>query len=342
MGKVARREIRQRDGRAVLFYGASSRAPAGYEAPDRAPGIYESRWNPLRGEWVLVAASRQNRTFLPQRSDCPLCPSSANWSSEIPASSFDLAVFENRFPAMPPGGGSCEVVVYTEAHDSSFGSLSAKLLDELVDVWVDRYGELGSRPEIKYVYIFENRGEAVGVTLHHPHGQIYGYPFIPPVAATELAASRKHLRKAKRCLQCDVAESEVEAKERILVDDGGIIAYVPSFARYPFEVHVAPRLHAGALPDLSRNSRSALGSALQRVARGYDRLFGSPMPYMMVIHQRPTDGQPHPEAHLRAEFYPLLRMPGRLKYLAGGECGAGTFVSDGFPEAKAAELRAVI
>ena len=326
----------------MSLYGQYSGAPSGYRSPELAAGAYDRRWNPLRSEWVLVAASRQSRTFLPGLDDCPLCPSSETRSSEIPALDFELAVFENRFPAMAAGKGACEVVVYADQHDASFSSLSEHQLAALLDVWSDRYRQLGSRADVQYVYIFENRGEAVGVTLHHPHGQIYAYPFIPPVADRELRAGRDHARRVGGCLQCHLVQSELKSKERALFVDEGIAAYVPIYARWPYEVHVAPKRHVGALPDLSRVGRAALGRALQRVARSYDRLFDVPMPYMMAMHQRPTDGRAHPEAHLHVEFYPLLRMPGRLKYLAAGECGAGTFVSDGLPEEKAAELLKVV
>jgi UDPglucose--hexose-1-phosphate uridylyltransferase len=233
-------------------------------------------------------------------------------------------------------------VVYTQNHRESFADLDEEGIRQLVDVWLDRYRDLGSRKEIAYVFIFENRGDAVGVTLPHPHGQIYAYPFIPPVADHEMRAGRAHARRHRECLQCALIDSERSAGERLLFLEQGVAAYVPAYARWPYEVHVAPVNHHGALPDLSQTDRAALGQALQRVAAGYDRLFNQPMPYMMAMHQRPTDGRPHAEAHLHVEFYPVLRSPGRLKYLAGGECGAGTFVSDGLPEEKAAELKRVI
>jgi UDPglucose--hexose-1-phosphate uridylyltransferase len=356
---LARTRISQPDGRSVLLYGQHAAPPASYLAPERSAGEFQRRWNPLRQEWVLVAAGRQGRTFLPAQDACPLCASNDGHSSEVPASSFEIAVFDNRFPAMvsgnnrgpgpdaekdgpQPGGGVCEVVVYTDRHDDSFGSLEKCRLHQLVEVWTDRYQDLGSRSDVGYVYIFENRGEAVGVTLHHPHGQIYGYPFIPPVAETELRAGRAHIRATRGCLQCQLVQSEVDAEERLLFVEGGFAAYVPNYARWPYEVHVAPIGHVGALPDLLSPERGTFGEALQRVARAYDRLFDLPMPYMMAMHQRPTDGRSHPEAHLHVEFYPVLRMAGRLKYLAGGECGAGTFVSDGLPEEKAAEVRKLV
>ena len=210
MPRPVRTDIVQPDGRHVYLYGDFEPAPDGYRAPAMPNGVYQRRWNPLRREWVLVAASRQARTFLPERADCPLCPSRPDQSTEIPAARFQAAVFENRFPAMvpwPPAGGLCEVVVYTDEHDGSFASLPSERLDRLAEVWTDRYRELTARRGIKYVFIFENRGEQVGVTLHHPHGQIYAYPFIPPVPATELG------RHAGGCLQCELVRGELTARQ---------------------------------------------------------------------------------------------------------------------------------
>ncbi len=322
----------------MYLYGSFSPPPNGYEAPDVGAGVYERRWNPQRNEWVLVAAARQSRTFLPQRAACPLDPSRPDHSTEIPASRFGAAVFENRFPAMSPagGGGVCEVVVYTDAHEGSFASLAAASLERLVEVWTDRYRDLGARPDVRYVYIFENRGEQVGVTLHHPHGQIYGYPFIPPVAALELK------RPAGRCVQCALIKDELEDGRRLLARRSGVVAYVPASARWPYEVHVSTVAHRACLTDLVRATRITLVHAMQRVVQAYDRLFGVPMPYMMVIHQQPTDGRSHPQAHLHVEFYPILRDSGKLKYLAGSESGAGVFINDTLAEESAARLRALL
>jgi len=338
MPRAVRTDIVQPDGRHVYLYGALAPPPADYHAPSMPNGIYQRRWNPMRREWVLVAASRQDRTFLPDRADCPLCPSRPGHSSEIPASHFEAAVFENRFPAMVPerpSGGVCEVVVYTEEHDGSFATLSAQQLVRLAEVWTDRYRELVKRRAIRYVFIFENRGEPVGVTLHHPHGQIYGYPFVPPVAAAELR------RQTLGCLQCRLIADELKGGRRVLINQGGIVAYVPGYARWPFEVHLATRAHRAALPALTPTSRQVLLSAMQRIARAYDRLFQVPMPYLMAIHQAPT-GRPGPQAHLHVEFYPVLRDKGKLKYLAGSESGAGVFINDTLAEQSAGRLRALL
>ena len=234
------------------------------------------------------------------------------------------------------GGGVCEVVVYTDQHDGSFAGLPVASLERLVEVWTDRYRALSRRDDIDYVYIFENRGEQVGVTLHHPHGQVYGYPFIPPVPLSELRGS------TPACRQCRLIADEVDAKRRMLFSENGVVAYVPAYARWPYEVHVTTPAHRSSLLELTPAERRALVHAMQRVARAYDSLFQVPMPYMMLIHQRPTDGRNYPQAHLHAEFYPILRDSGKLKYLAGSESGAGVFINDTLAEDSAARLRQLI
>lgn len=339
MARLVRTDIMQPDGRHVHLYGDFAPAPEDYEAPAMPSGVYQRRWNPLRREWVLVAASRQERTFLPERAECPLCPSRPGHSTEIPAARFEAAVFENRFPAMVPrrpAGGSCEVVVYTDEHEGSFSTLPQTRLQRLAEVWTDRYRELTSRRGIRYVFIFENRGEQVGVTLHHPHGQIYAYPFMPPLAAAELR------RQTRGCLQCRLIADELNGRRRVLINAHGVVAYVPGYARWPYEVHVATRAHRAALPDVTPAGRRALLEAMQWIARAYDRLFDVPMPYMMAMHQAPARGRDAPQAHLHVEFYPILRDRGKLKYLAGSESGAGVFINDTLAEDSAERLRPLL
>ncbi|HVH65891.1 MAG TPA: galactose-1-phosphate uridylyltransferase [Candidatus Acidoferrum sp.] len=340
MARVARSDIVQPDGRHVYLYGDFSPPPEDYQAPTMPTGgVYQRRWNPLRREWVLVAASRQARTFLPERAECPLCPASPGHSTEIPASKYGAAVFENRFPAMvpmeKPAGGICEVVVYTQEHEGSFATLPAAALERLAEVWTDRYRVLSARSGIRYVFIFENRGEQVGVTLHHPHGQIYAYPFVPPVPAAELR------RQTHGCLQCRLIDDELKGKRRVLINGNGMVAYVPGYARWPYEVHVMPGAHRASLTSLSPAGRVALLLAMQRIARAYDGLFGVTMPYMMVMHQAPA-GKAVDQAHLHVEFYPILRDRGKLKYLAGSESGAGVFINDTLAEESAERLRAIL
>src|SRR2546423_8865655 len=271
-----RTDIVQPDGRHVYLYGEFAPPPDDYQAPAAPGGVHQRRWNPLRREWVLVAASRQGRTFLPERSLCPLCPSSPGHSSEIPALHYEAAVFENRFPSMvdePGSGGVCEVVVYTEEHEAAFATLAAGRLETLAEVWTDRYRELVARPGIRCVFIFVKRGELVGVTLHHPHGQIYAYPFVPPVAATELR------RRSAGCLLCRLIDDERKGRRRVLIDEGGIVAYVPGYARWAYEVHVTTKSHRPALTALTSSNRQAPLTAMQRIARAYGRLFDVPLPY---------------------------------------------------------------
>ena len=316
MPRAVRTDIVQPDGRHVHLYGDFEPAPAGYRAPAMPNGVYQRRWNPLRREWVLVAASRQGRTFLPERADCPLCPSRPEHSSEIPAARFQAAVFENRFPAMvpwPPAGGLCEVVVYTDEHDGSFATLPSDRLDRLAEVWTDRYRELTARRGIKYVFIFENRGEEVGVTLHHPHGQIYAYPFVPPVAATELG------RHAGGCLLCELVRDELTARRRVLINEEGIVAYVPESARWSYEVHVATRAHRPALPDVppagrrgfhQRHARRGIGGSPAQLARvGQSHTWRSK--HVFSSYARPTGPRWRLTAHAEPKNIAPHRCRGR-------------------------------
>src|SRR5204863_6110483 len=211
----------------------------------RPPDLSELRWNPLLEQWVTVAPWRQDRTYHPPAEHCPLCPTNPGMpETEIPEPDYHIVVFENRFPSYTGDQGRAEVICYTPVHDSSLGEQSVEHIRDLIEVWRDRTNELGRLPSVRYVYVFENRGEEIGVTLSHPHGQIYAYPFIPPLIETELASSRAHHRQTGRCLYCDLL---VEADgERTVVEEGGWLAFVPYFARWPYEVHIAPRRHLGS------------------------------------------------------------------------------------------------
>jgi UDPglucose--hexose-1-phosphate uridylyltransferase len=305
------------------------------------------RFDPLRKEWVAYATERNDRTFLPT-DYCPLCPSGAGGASEVPLDTFEVVVFENRFPAFGPDrrGGrvvrppttGCEVVVYTPEHTLTLADLPVDRVRLLIDVWADRYGELGSRTDVAYVYIFENKGEEIGVTLHHPHGQIYALPFVPPFAEAELQAAAEHRKSTGRCLHCDQLKAELDGP-RLLFAEDSIAAFVPHAARWPYEVHLYPRRHVTSIDRLDEGERSDLAAALLRVAGAYDRHFGFSTPYVMAMHQAPTDGRAWQEAHLHIEFYPPHRRTDRLKHLAGVELGAGTFVNDTRPEETASQLR---
>ncbi len=318
----------------------------------------ELRWHPVLREWVITATHRQERTFLPPRDYCPLCPTRPGGvPTEIPRPDYQIVVFENRFPALQrqppepavagspltpvaPAQGICEVVVYTPDHDSRLALRSVDEIERLIAVWTDRYQELGGYDFVKYVFIFENKGEVIGVTLHHPHGQIYAFPYIPPIIQRELASAADHLASTGRCLFCDILAAERGDGRRLVAENADFVAFVPFYARYPYEVHLFAAAHLGALPDLTPRQRRSLAALLKTVLVTYDNLWGFSLPYMMVLHQRPTDGEPHPEYHFHIEFYPPHRAPDKLKYLAGCESGAGTFINDTLPEETAARLRA--
>jgi UDPglucose--hexose-1-phosphate uridylyltransferase len=321
--------------------------------------LNQLRWDPTLREWVAYATHRQDRTFLPPAEYCPLCPTRlGGFPTEVPREHYDIVVFENKYPSFAPdagapdepgsaltptapGRGVCEVVLYSDDHDSTLASLSERRIENLVKVWADRYRELGARAEVEYVFIFENKGEAIGVTLHHPHGQIYGFPFIPPRPAKELRAAKEYKDdNGESCLHCDVLTQEHEDGRRVVVKGEHFTAFVPFYAHFPFEVHVYARRCAPAIADLDAEERRDLASVLKRLLVGYDGLFGFSLPYMMVMHQAPTDGKDHEGiAHFHIEFYPPNRTEDKLKYQAGSETGAGAFIMDVLPEKSAQTLR---
>lgn len=320
----------------------------------------ELRWHPLLGEWVISATHRQDRTFLPPAGFCPLCPQQEGGApTEIPRPDYQVVAFENRFPSLrpqppepeslgasawpvAPAGGACEVLCYTQRHEGSLAGLSLQEAVRLVRVWKLRFEDLAARPEVRYVYPFENKGEAIGVTLHHPHGQLYAFPYLPPLVERMLAQEAKHHQATGVGLHAAILAAEEADGRRLLLRNEDWAAYVPSFARYPYEVHVVPR---GECPDLGALAGRALvgfAQALLAIARGYDALWGFSMPYIMQLHQRPTDGGAYPGAALRAVFTPPLRTPTKLKYLAGCEAGCGSFINDARPEDTARALRVAL
>lgn len=321
----------------------------------------ELRWDPTKEEWVAYATHRQDRTFFPPPEYCPLCPTKpGGFPTEVPRESYDIVVFENKFPSFvpepgepeemggaltptAPGRGVCEVVLYADDHDATLAGLDERRIRNLIDVWADRYEELGSREFVDYVFIFENKGEAIGVTLSHPHGQIYAYPFVPPRPKKELEAARRYRGQNGRCLHCDLLSEEHEDGRRILAKGEHFTAFVPFYARFPYEAHVYARRCAPSIADLDAAERRDLARVLKRLLVGYDDLFGFSLPYMMAMHQAPTDGGDHGGvAHFHIEFYPPNRTADKLKYLAGSETGAGAFVMDVAPEDTAGELRTKI
>jgi len=242
-----------------------------------------------------------------------------------------------------PSSGANEVVVYSDDHHLGLVDMDAGRIARVVEVWADRYAALGARPDVAYVFVFENRGVAVGVTLHHPHGQIYAYPEIPPRARRELEVALAHIAEHGTCMLCDVVARERSDGVRLVARNRSFVAFVPFAARFPYEVHLTSLRHAASILDLTDPERLALAEILGGVLRGYDRLFGFPLPYVMSIHQAPTDDGEHQHvSHFHIEFTPAHRTADKLKYLAGSELGAGAFVNDTAPEETAPLLRAAV
>lgn len=320
----------------------------------------ELRFNPLLGEWTATATVRQDRTFFPPDNYCPLCPTEpGGFPTEIPAATYDIVAFENKFPSLRrnppepavegselypvrPSQGVCEVVVYTPDHDSTLAAQPVEQIQKLVMVWRDRTRELGARDFVDHVFIFENKGKEVGVTLPHPHGQIYAYPFIPPYIQRELKQTKEYFNENGRCLLCHIAAKEKEAGARVIAENASFVAFIPFFARYPYELHIYSKRHFGKFTDLTDSEVRDLAVILKQVLTAFDKLFERSFPYIMCVHQAPTDGGDHGHYHFHIEFYPPMRSATKLKYLAGSEAGAGMFINDTLPEEKAAELRALV
>ncbi len=346
------------DGRDLTLYGhapiVADAAPSPFAEPlTSQPHL---RRHPLRDEWVTYAAHRQNRTFLPPPEYNPLAVTrDAAAPTELPAGQWDVAVFDNRFPSLSLAAdahpvsvvdtagaiGKCEVVVFTQDPSASLAALPLERIELLLQVWADRTRRLAALPEIEYVLPFENRGAEVGVTLHHPHGQIYAYPSVPPVPARMQQVATEYFRKHGRGVLQDHIAREMASGERMLYRGEHAVAFVPACARYPYEVWVAPIAPVATFADLTDAQRDDLARALKTVLLKYDGLWDRPFPYLMAWFQAPTDGKPHPESHLHAEFYPPYRTRDRLKYLAGTEIAAGWFAMDALPEDKARELQRV-
>ncbi|MFB6201964.1 MAG: galactose-1-phosphate uridylyltransferase [Halorhabdus sp.] len=318
----------------------------------------ERRWDPTRREWVVTATHRQERTFKPPEDYCPFCPTAADAEvpTAIPESDYDVVVVENGFPSLQPeppapavdgtalqpvekATGQCEVVLFTADHDGQMSTEPVSRFAKMVRVWRDRYEELGAVEDHEYVYIFENKGEEVGVTLHHPHGQIYAYPFVPPTVRRELDASAEHREKTGTCLFCDLLADERADGRRIVAENDSFTAVVPFHARWTYEVHVYANEHVPALSEFTERQERDLARLLKSVLVRYDALFDFEMPYVMATHQQPTNGDHAKDAHYHIEFYPPYRTADKLKYPAGSERGAGTYINNKLPREAAAELR---
>jgi UDPglucose--hexose-1-phosphate uridylyltransferase len=290
---------------------------------------------------VVIAAARQDRTFLPPADQCPLDPSRPGHPTEIPADSYDVAVFENRFPSLAEPLGRCEVVCFTSSHDSSFAALPPRRVRTVLEAWIDRTEALSVLPGTRQVYCFENRGEEIGVTLHHPHGQIYAFPFVAPRLAQMVAQAREYgLGHSGANLFDDLVAAEVAAGVRVVTRNEHWVAFVPEAARWPYEVRIFPVSRVPDLPLLGEPARAAFGPLYLDVLRRFDALFDRPAPYIAAWHQAPVgfdDARSRFAAHL--QVLSVRRAAGKLKYLAGTESGMGVWINDIVPEEAAQRLR---
>lgn len=334
------------DGRELLLYGhAPFEGEAGHEHADAGGAPSHMRWHPLRREWVVYAAARQGRTFLPNVQDCPLCPTRDGTSGEVPFSAFEIAVFENRFPAftetkiepsqargveLAAAQGRCEVIVYSADHHASLATLPAERLVLLIEVWGARVRDMRERG-YPCILPFENRGEEIGVTLHHPHGQLYAFPFVP--AQLRRAAEAQ----ADRPVMASLIESLDPAL--ILHNEPEVLSFVPPFAMFPYEVWLTPRRRVSSPEFLSEGERHAMARGLRDAMRRLDGLFSKPMPYILTVQAAPAGFEE--SFHMAIEIRPFRRDAGKLKFLAGVEQGAGIFLVDVLPEAAAQRLRSV-
>jgi UDPglucose--hexose-1-phosphate uridylyltransferase len=359
------------DGRELIYFDSGdAEALAAY--PDTRPldpvvTSSETRYDPVLGEWVSIAAHRQGRTYHPPANSCPLCPSTDQWQSEIPAPRYEVVVFENRFPALAgaptepdtvadpagesaiglarPGGGRCEVVCFTSEHDSSFAALDQRQAGVVLEAWTDRTAELSALPGIRQVYCFENRGSEIGVSLSHPHGQIYAFPFVTPKTARAVANAAAYRASTGRNLFDDLLAAEL-AGPRVVIDGEHWVAFVPFAARWPYEAHLYPKRRVADFTRLNDAERADFPRVYLELLRRFDRLFDRPQPtpYIAAWHQAPVaalDDRSAPELALHLELFTVQRTADKLKYLAGTESGMGAFMNDVTPERAAARLREV-
>jgi len=350
--RVAGRDVHRRhhpksDGRDLFLYGYQPHRSERIDGEElQAITDSELRFHPLRGEWSIYAAGRQNRTFKPSAAANPLAPSRFGAPlTEIPFADFELAVFSNRFPSlyadapMPApsdlelqaADGACEVIVYSPEASGSLATLSQARRRLLVEAWIDRYAAMFDQGST-FVLPFENRGDEVGVTLHHPHGQIYGFPIIPVPQQTALDAFEQGYDLA--------ADVEAWGSTYQISQAGGLVSYTPRYARFPYEVWISAIEPVSGPWAFSEDQSDGFAHLLGDTVRRYDAFFGRETPYMLSLHAAPRGREGR--FQFTAQFYPLLRAPDRVKYLASVEQATGVFTVDILPRQAADALRGAI
>ncbi|MBK1783132.1 galactose-1-phosphate uridylyltransferase [Prauserella cavernicola] len=349
------------DGRELLYFDTDDAAVHPQRDPRTLPAVSTTsqlRLDPLLDEWVMMAAHRQNRTFQPPVESCPLCPSSAGNQTEIPSPGYTVAIFENRFPSLStaavppeadvdhplvpvrPGFGRCEVVCFTSDHHARFADLSTEQATLVVDAWADRTAELSTLDGVEQVFCFESRGAEIGVTLGHPHGQIYAYPFVTPRTRRMFEVARAHRERTGRDLHADILAAERAAGVRMLAETEHWVAFVPAAARWPVEVHLYPLRRVRSIPELTAAERSDFAALYLDVLRRFDRLYDAPLPYIAAWHQGPVADEQE-LGYLHLQLFSVRRTADKLKYLAGSESGMDAFITDALPEDIARRLREI-
>jgi len=360
---IVRQELEMADSRQIFYYDRSegsaeiSRTAVDKRAKEDRPGVGELRLDALTNEWVAMAAHRQARVFLPPKELCPLCPTKPGLESEIADSNYQVVVFENRSPSLAApstdwslptyeglatpvvqGAGRCEVICFSDQHEGSFGKLTLPQIRTVMEAWIDRTRELSKLPYVQHIFPFENRGEEVGVTLNHPHGQIYCYSYLPPRVEKMYYVAKDYLSKHGRPLITDLIAREILDEVRIVAQNAHWIAYVPFASRYPFEIHIAPKKFVPDLAELSEEVADAFPEIAKESLLRLDGVFGIQMAYIAAWHQAPVrTGRDALGLHL--QITSVRRAPGKLKYLAGSESAMGAFIMDMAPEQSAGQLR---
>lgn len=330
------------DGRELIYYDSAPGRDRTAKDPrplDRVENSPELRRDPATGDWVTIAAHRQTRTYLPPADACPLCPSRDGRQSEIPAADYEVAVFENRFPSLSGAAGRCEVVCFTPEHGAGFADLTPGRARLVLDAWTHRTAALSARPGVAQVYCFENRGAEIGVTLPHPHGQVYAFTVPAPRTVKHLAAAAAHRAATGGNLFEDLLEEARAATGRVVLAGKHWTAFVPYAARWPYEVHLYPHRRVPDLTRLDEAERAEFPGLYLDLLRRFDGLFGlaEPTPYVSAWHQAPLTGGEELALHL--ELFTIRRTADKLKYLAGTESGMDAFMNDVAPETAARRLR---
>lgn len=312
----------------------------------------ELRYNPLIGDWVMIASHRQNRPQMP-KDWCPFCPGDGK---KVPM--YDVLEYDNDFPALMlnppkpddvargdlfrtmPAAGKCEVVLYSPKHTITLPELSVDHIEKLVKLWQERFAALSKEEQIKYVFLFENRGEVVGVTMPHPHGQIYGYSWVPLRVQRKLDNAKAYHDKNKRCIFCDLLKEETADGRRIIFSNEHFVVYLPFYTDYPYGIAVQAKRHVANITDFTPAEARSFAETLRNASGTLDALFGKPFPYMMCLYNAPVDGGNYAHWHFHIEFFPPMRSDTKQKFNASSETGAWAACNPTAPEEKAEELRA--